>query len=387
MSRSLTRRGLLMFGAALPALLRGMAAGAGEASKDQGIGGTGWTAGTDSDQGIGGTGIVGTIQRFGSIFVNGVRVGYAPDVPVWIDGTRVTASSLKVGHVVRVAVMVVAGRTVTRAIHVTSEVVGPVDRATAGSLSILGQQVDIARLPRRSRIRPGDVVAVFGIRRPDGKIVASLIEARPDETQYLVRGLAIAKSGALLVGRLKVGSQSSKFAGRRVEVALAKAPDGYKVLHLAAETPIPHSRAGGVLYETFLQRQGRRLKSGLGVALDDQNDAPKPAGIVRAFLDVRFDREGHVVSASRQAGSQSPDQPGVPAQRASGDVPASPATGPQGGVNAPGGADGVGTPAGPSDGVNAPDRMGDVGTPAGSPGGLGAPGQMGGSSPAGSVKP
>src|SRR5207244_2512782 len=140
MSRSLTRRGLLMFGAALPALLRGMAASAGEASKDQGIGGTGWTAGTDSDQGIGGTGIVGTIQRFGSIFVNGVRVGYSPDVPVWIDGTRFTASSLKIGHVVRVAVMVVGGRTVTGAIHVTSEVVGPVDRVTAGSLSILGQQ-------------------------------------------------------------------------------------------------------------------------------------------------------------------------------------------------------------------------------------------------------
>lgn len=385
MSRSLTRRGLLMLGAALPALLRGMAAGAGETSKDQGIGGTGWTAGTDSDQGIGGTGIVGTIQRFGSIFVNDVRVGYSPDVPVWIDGTRVTASRLKIGHVVRVAVMVVGGRTVTRAIHVTSEVVGPVDRVTAGSLSILGQQVDIARLPRRSRIRPGDVVAVFGIRRPDGKIVASLIEARPDETQYLVRGLAIAKSGALLVGRLKVGSQSSKFANRRVEVTLAKAPDGYKVLHLAAETPIPHSRVGGVLYETFLQRQGRRLKSGLGVALDDRTDEPKPAGLVRAFVDVRFDREGHVVSASRQAGSgQSPDQPGVPAQRASGDVPANAASGPQDGV---GGTGGVGTPAGPPDGVNAPDRMGDIGSPAGSPGGPGAPGGMGGPSPAGSVKP
>src|SRR6476660_4928039 len=123
MSRSLTRRGLLIFGAALPALLRGMAAGAGEASKDQGIGGTGWTAGTDGDQGIGGTGIVGTIQRFGSIFVNDVRVGYQPDVPVWIDGIRAAAGSLKVGHVVRVAVVQQADRVVTSAIHVTSEVV------------------------------------------------------------------------------------------------------------------------------------------------------------------------------------------------------------------------------------------------------------------------
>ncbi|HLQ93961.1 MAG TPA: hypothetical protein VK148_28410, partial [Xanthobacteraceae bacterium] len=39
---------------------------------DQGIGGTGITRG--HDQGIGGTGIVGVIQRFGSIFVNGERI-------------------------------------------------------------------------------------------------------------------------------------------------------------------------------------------------------------------------------------------------------------------------------------------------------------------------
>ena len=43
---------------------------------DQGIGGTGITRG--HDQGIGGTGIVGVIQRFGSIFVNGERVSYTP---------------------------------------------------------------------------------------------------------------------------------------------------------------------------------------------------------------------------------------------------------------------------------------------------------------------
>src|SRR6266567_550661 len=51
---------------------------------DQGIGGTGITRG--DDHGIGGTGIVGVIQRFGSIYVNGERIAYASDVPVRIDG-------------------------------------------------------------------------------------------------------------------------------------------------------------------------------------------------------------------------------------------------------------------------------------------------------------
>src|SRR5215216_3867761 len=67
---------------------------------DQGIGGTGITRG--QDQGMGGTGIVGIIQRFGSIFVNGERISYAPDVPVRIDGETASVKALRVGHVARV---------------------------------------------------------------------------------------------------------------------------------------------------------------------------------------------------------------------------------------------------------------------------------------------
>src|SRR5438445_6636881 len=117
MSGRPTRRDFLTLAAAVPAVFFSLLARATEPSKDQGIGGTGWTAGTDGDQGIGGTGIVGTIQRFGSIFVNGVRVQYQPDVPVWIDGVRVAPDGLKVGHVVRVAVVQKADRVVTSAIH------------------------------------------------------------------------------------------------------------------------------------------------------------------------------------------------------------------------------------------------------------------------------
>ena len=67
---------------------------------DQGIGGTGISRG--DDHGIGGTGIVGVIQRFGSIFVNGERIGYAPDVAVRIDGEAASVKALRIGHVARV---------------------------------------------------------------------------------------------------------------------------------------------------------------------------------------------------------------------------------------------------------------------------------------------
>ena len=69
--------------------------GAGKRGNDQGIGGTGISRG--DDHGIGGTGIVGVIQRFGSIFVNGERIGYAPDVPVRIDGEAASAKALRSG--------------------------------------------------------------------------------------------------------------------------------------------------------------------------------------------------------------------------------------------------------------------------------------------------
>ncbi|QKD02868.1 DUF5666 domain-containing protein [Mesorhizobium loti] len=353
MSGRPTRRGFLTLAAAMPAVFFSIVARAGEASKDQGIGGTGWTAGTDGDQGIGGTGIVGTIQRFGSIFVNGVRVQYQPDVPVWIDGVRVAANRLKIGHVVRVAVVQEADRVVTSSIHVTSEVVGPVERKTAGSLRVLGQQVDISQLAEAVKVKAGDVVAVHGIRRPDGTIVASLVEVRAHEQHYLVRGLAVVRSGALLVGRLKIGTGPSPLANRRVQLTLTKAVGGYKMVHLEAEAPVPQAHVADVLYETFLQRRGHRLESGLGIAIDDQNGDVKSTGAVRAFLKVGFDPEGDIVSASRDRGDGR--HPGMPGNHPDQGGPMGP--GGLGGPGGPGGSDGSGAPGG-EDGPGAPNGPG-----------------------------
>lgn len=358
MSWKPTRRHFLTLGAALPAVLCAVFAKAAEPlkdtdpSKDRGIGGTGWTAGTEGDHGIGGTGIVGTIQRFGSIFVNDVRVAYDPDVPVWIDGVRVAPSSLKVGHVVRVAVVQKSGRVVTSAIHVTSEVVGPVERVGARSIRALGQTIDISGMSSELKIAAGDIVAVYGIRRPDGTIVASLIEARSGETHFLVRGLATMRSGALLVGRLRIASKSSELANRRVEVNLTKVAGGYKVAHLAAEVPVPEAYAASVLYETFLQGQADLFESGLGVAVDDQSGEPKSTGIVRAFLTIGFDRQGNIVSASRQSngGGRSPNRPGgrpPGGPGGPGDPGGQPPGGPGGPGGAPGGPGGGGGPGGP----------------------------------------
>ena len=138
---------------------------------DQGIGGTGISGG--SDQGLGGTGIVGVIRRFGSIFVNGEKIGYAADVPVRIDGEAVSVKALRIGHVARVVAMREAnGALTTRGIDVVSEVVGPIEAVRADEITVLGQRVTSSGKENWRRV--GTHVAVSGLRRTDGVIVASL---------------------------------------------------------------------------------------------------------------------------------------------------------------------------------------------------------------------
>ena len=107
---------------------------------DHGIGGTGISRG--DDHGIGGTGIVGVIQRFGSIFVNGERVSYAADVPVRINGEAASVKALRIGHVARVLARPQAnGILTTNRIEAVSEVIGPIESAQPGEMMVLGQKV------------------------------------------------------------------------------------------------------------------------------------------------------------------------------------------------------------------------------------------------------
>jgi Domain of unknown function (DUF5666) len=153
---------------------------------DRGIGGTGVIP-RDEDRGIGGTGIVGVIQRFGSIFVNGERISYAPNVPVLIDGAATSAKALRIGQVARVlALRQASGALTTRGIEVVSEVIGPIEDIKTGEITVLGQNVISAG--SENWRRPGTHVAVFGLRRTDGAIVASLVEPRRD-TATRVAGL------------------------------------------------------------------------------------------------------------------------------------------------------------------------------------------------------
>lgn len=175
--------------------------GTGFGDPDSGIGGTGFGA---PDSGIGGTGVFGTITGFASICVNGLEVHYAPDVSVTWNGAAATAQDLAIGHVVWIVAEEEDDELVARSIEVSSALIGSVDRfdVERGALHISGESVAVTSATRvfgnvggEVDVDAGTRVEISGLRRADGRIVASRIDRTTreltapgaDRSQELVR--------------------------------------------------------------------------------------------------------------------------------------------------------------------------------------------------------
>ncbi|MCJ2087833.1 DUF5666 domain-containing protein [Methylobacterium sp. E-005] len=281
------------------ALLRPASVWPQDAPRDQGIGGTGMMR-TDAprenplgegDRGIGGTGVIGTIRRFGSIVVNDLRIAYPPEVEVRIDGAAAKATDLKIGQVVHVVARPEGGGLATRRIDVTSEVVGPVEAITPGRMIVLGQRVSTAGLT--GDWKPGARVAVSGLRRPDGVIVASLIEPRdagPDRVAGPVRRGA---DGALLIGALRLTGADTLPPGKRALVT-GSAADGVLRTTNAAQIGLPFPPGlKQVSIEAYIGRAGGGLDIGSGYRVTGRPGATVPRqGSVRAVLTAGIARDG-----------------------------------------------------------------------------------------------
>jgi hypothetical protein len=256
---------------------------------DQGIGGTGITRG--QDQGLGGTGIVGIIQRFGSIFVNGERISYASDVPVRIDGEPASAGALKIGHLARVLAEPRAdGSLMTRSINVVSEVMGPIDSVKDGEMTVLGQRIIAAG--RESWRRPGTNVAVFGVRRTDGVIVASLVEQRRDATMR-VSGPLERDRGGLRIGGLRLSGVDAALAGQRVQAEGRVERGVMQVSRTAVDNLSGFAGARHLSIEGYVSRTAGNLRFGSGyVVRDDGRSASAGAG--RVVVNATFDRSGRL---------------------------------------------------------------------------------------------
>jgi len=341
---------------------------------DQGIGGTGITRG--NDQGLGGTGIVGIIQRFGSIYVNGERIAYASDVPVLIDGQPSSTKALRIGQLARVVALRQAdGTLATRSIGIASEVVGPIEAVRGGEMTVLGQRV--LSSGKESWRRTGTHVAVFGLRRSDGAIVASHVEQRAGSAAR-VAGLVERRTDGLHIGGLRLSGADPALIGKRAQVEGSVLPGtALQVSRARVDDFSDLAGATRLSVEAYVQRVGSNLQFGSGIVARDVSRFAPAAGEARVVVNGVLDpshglRVESVQSVDRFPGStlQSPGRsPGSsitnPGPRGTpGGSPGGP-TGP-----GPGGSPPSGGSSGPAPGGGAMERPGG---PFG-PGGMGGPG-------------
>ncbi len=313
---------------------------------DQGIGGTGVYFAPDDkdgDRGIGGTGVIGTIRRFGSIVVNDLRIAYAPDVTVRIDGRPAAPTDLRIGHVVRVVAEPRRKDYATRAIDVTSEVVGPVERVAGRTLTVAGQSVSAAKA---GGWRVGETVAVSGLRRLDGTIVASLIEARPGGAVTVAGPVVQHPDGSIRIGGLALSGADAGLIGRRAVVG-GDLRDGRLTVARGVD-------ADGLLprdvlrlsVEAYVERDAAGLRLGSGLSVGGA-PADFPAGpAIRAVVRARRDAAGTFAVETLRTGDRTYGAPAADAP-ADGRRPLDFDHTPQGGDD--GGAPGADRPTSPFD--------------------------------------
>lgn len=188
------------------------------------LSGCGGGAGGDltASGGIGGSGVtVGSVSKFGSVFVNGIEFDTAGAVIV-VDGSErgtgdaAAAANLAVGMRVRVEGPFADETGFAARIVYNEDVVGPVEEVRAPDpetllLTVMGQTVIVDPATALSGvslsgIAEGQVLEVSGHRGPEGEILASFVRKRADSylpgSEVQVRGNATGVNPSLRLFRI-----------------------------------------------------------------------------------------------------------------------------------------------------------------------------------------
>ncbi|OMH32076.1 DUF5666 domain-containing protein [Motiliproteus sp. MSK22-1] len=187
--------------------------------EERGLGGTGIITDFNDDRGLGGTGVVGTVTGFGSIWVNGLEVELTADLKINTPSGIRAVDQIEIGHVVEVLAYWVSGKLTARRLSLRPEVVGPVQAISIenGRMTVADQEILLDTAITVSNLRFGNMVAVYGLRRSDNKIQASLIESVSPDAVTKVRGAVVRdQQGGLRLGGLSVPEGTP--VGMNVEV-------------------------------------------------------------------------------------------------------------------------------------------------------------------------
>lgn len=255
-------------------------------------------SGGGSLAGIGGTGITstGTIDSFGSIFVNGVR--YDTDsADITIDSNSANASDLRLGMVVTVSGTTTGNTGTASSVIFDDDLQGPIAAISANAdnsvktLTILGLSVEADRLSTVfdditfDTLAVNDVVEVSGFTRSDGVIQATRIEGQ----------------GAFQAGisEIEIEGQVSNLFGTTFQLA------GFTVNAAGADLsdlqPAPLSNGlnievRGTLMSTTIIANRIELEDG---PFDDDEGNVELEGIITDFVDNgNFRVFGQLVDAS-----------------------------------------------------------------------------------------
>lgn len=287
-----------------------------------------------SDRGIGGTGIsglpgggaigfLGSIQRFGSIYVNGDRISYPADAEVRIDGRRRSVRDLMIGQVVKTVAQPRGGRLVTDRIVIDSEVVGAITAIEGARLVVLGQTVDMGTTGTGA-FAVGERIAVSGIRRLDGTIEARLVEPAGSRMDQVV-GPAVYRGWLLSIGGLSLFGPDARFDGQRVIVRGRATPRGLMVKTIALDGLPDGPGVTRLSVEAYVARHGNQLQLGSGFVVNDAPGAAAPTDdgspsvvdidvgqqLAQRAANIRAIRDGQGNLPARLQGAR-PDQAAVP---------------------------------------------------------------------------
>jgi len=212
---------------ALPGLLAAAAlalAACGGGSSDGSVGG----GGTGSPLGFAG----GPISGFGSIIVNGVHYDDSGlSSAATDDGGSLATTALKLGMTVQIDSGTVSNSAATAsAIHVSSDLVGPVSAvydATAGTLGVMGQTVKITTATAldglsggAAGLSSGNLVVVYSLLDPaTGVYVATRIDPQTAVSLYKVRGQVAALDTS--AATFTLGTQTFNAKGVTLPAGLA----------------------------------------------------------------------------------------------------------------------------------------------------------------------
>ncbi|MCP4038169.1 MAG: hypothetical protein GY733_14610 [bacterium] len=258
--------------------------GTGRSGGDEsGFGGTGYSGGDES--GIGGTGVFGTITAFGSICVNGLRVHYDQQTPIYIDGQPAAIESLAIGQVV--AVQATGHGDELQALHVEIRraLEGPVNRidAEAGLLYVMDSPVALnpEALAAGPELRVGTRVSVSGLRRGDGVVVASRLASAGEGERDSISGIVRRNANAeFTVGGTRISYAGEPDEGEFVHVTgRYVAAQGIFEAATVSRTPLLDPDVERLSVEGYLQElkgDGRVFLPGVEVERDSLERAVDP---------------------------------------------------------------------------------------------------------------